>query len=102
MTTPTPPEYPRTQCTSCKAPIIFAATEHGQKMPLDADPVDPATGGGNVKLVDRTDAGMLPLAVVVKNPANLFGVKHVWRSHFATCPYAARHRRRPAPRREHA
>ena len=97
--TPDVPEFPREQCSSCKAPIIWGITDRLNKMPLDADPVDPATGGGNIKLTTRP--GMLPLATVVTNPAKLFGVKRVWRSHFAVCPFAAHHRRRPTRRREH-
>jgi hypothetical protein len=59
-------------------------------MPVDAEPVDVNHGGGNV-LLTSSPAG--PLAQVVSNPADLFGARAVYRSHFATCPYAARHRR---------
>jgi hypothetical protein len=83
--------YPLDMCGSCKAPIFWAATENGAKMPIDAEPVDPAHGGGNVTLTDRP--GMLPLARVHAHAGTLFGVRVVYRSHFVTCPFAARYRR---------
>lgn len=86
--------YPVAHCDSCKAPIIWTVTDHAQRMPVDAQPVDANSGGGNVVLTP----GRPVRARVVTNPANLFG-KTVYRSHFATCPYAERHRHPRARRR---
>ena len=69
-------------CRSCGAEIIFAETEKGHRMPIDAQAV--LDGTGNVKLVQR---GGTLMAVVV----NVGQGTHV--SHFKTCPQAAQHRR---------
>lgn len=68
------------RCTSCGAAIVWARTDTGRSMPLDPDPVE----GGNVQL------GADGVARVV---GPLFGGTH--KSHFATCPQAAQHRRKP-------
>lgn len=87
------PRYPTSECSSCKAPIIWAVTKQLRKIPVDAEPVDANNGGGNILL----DPGDPPWATVVTNPALLFG-KTVYRSHFVTCPWAERHRK-PRARR---
>lgn len=74
-------------CRSCGAPIIWAKTLGGLNMPLDAEP----NPDGNVVLAHG-------LAIVREKPS--FEVRgeregetrHT--SHFATCPFAAQHRRR--------
>ena len=66
-----------TRCRSCDAPIAWATTPSGRKMPLSAAPA------GNVTL--RSDG----VAVVVAAGEGSYV------SHFATCPQAAQHRRRP-------
>jgi hypothetical protein len=73
-------------CRACKAPIVWAKTEAGRPMPLDAEPVD----GGNVALVDG-------IVVVLGAAARerLDGKLELYRSHFATCPFADDFRRRP-------
>ena len=63
-------------CSSCTAPIMWAWTERGARMPLDRDMVF----GGNVDLDPVT-----MLARVV--PADPDMRRHT--SHFATCPNAA-------------
>lgn len=74
-------------CRSCGAPVIWAHTETGSRMPVDPERVQ----GGNVMLIaDVTDDGrMTPnqIAKVVK-PGD-----GVYVSHFATCPDASQHRR---------
>ena len=65
---------PVSTCRSCGAAIVWAKTTTGKSMPLDAEPVP----DGNIVLHE--------------------GVAYVTgtgdrKSHFATCPNAARHRR---------
>lgn len=78
-----------TRCRSCKAPILWARTERGKNMPLDAEPyVGPEPGG---LFVLREPDEPKPLAVAV--PPGAFPDEPHYRSHFATCPHAADHRR---------
>lgn len=75
-------------CRSCDAPILWVTMESGKAMPLDADP--------------HPDGTVLPAQVptaraqVIK-PENMAEIKSLGlglhRSHFATCPNAAKHRR---------
>lgn len=85
---PRPPSFPVEHCKSCNGLIIWATTANLRTMPVDAEPVNPNTGGGNILLAET---GATPRATVVSNPARLFG-KTVYRSHFVTCPHAERHR----------
>lgn len=71
-------DLPHSTCRSCKAPIEWAYTVKGGRIPLDPGVFD----DGNISL---DDAGV---AHVVKTSGPLR------RSHFASCPNAARHRRR--------
>ena len=66
------------RCRSCQAPIEWATSVKGKRMPLDAAPVK----GGNITL---TEDGVA--VVVAAGDGNRV-------SHFATCSAAARHRRR--------
>lgn len=72
------------ECSSCGAHIIWALTEKGKRMPVDAVP----TRNGNIVLEDD---GRSVKAVV--RDAMLPGVQALYISHFATCPNAARHRK---------
>jgi len=65
-----------TSCESCKAPILWAVTESGKRMPLDAKP--------EKRILLEEDGCQPPVAHVID----------VYVSHFATCPQAAQHRRR--------
>jgi hypothetical protein len=71
----------RDRCKTCGAEIIWAETERGRPMPVDAKPL---------KVILLEDLGELfaPKAKVV----------NAFVSHFATCPDAAEHRRPAAPR----
>lgn len=71
-------------CKSCGADIVWAVTRKGRRIPLDPEPVQ----GGNVRIEARPGRTMA-LAVVVN--ATETGTH---RSHFASCPNAARHRKR--------
>ena len=68
-------------CKSCAAPIIWTVTHKGNRMPVDAEPVE----GGNVVL--RRDGEALIAEYPGKEHPSLFeddGVRYV--SHFSTCP----------------
>ncbi len=76
-------------CSTCGAPIVWRRGERGGRMPLDAQP-NPA---GNV-----LDLGPDEPAIVLREPglipldAPTGGTLRT--SHFATCPDAAKHRKR--------
>lgn len=75
------PEYPSRACRSCGAKIIFAQTENGKTIPVDAAPqkrvvLSPADDG----------AHYLP------NEPPVARVIDTYVSHFATCPNAAQRR----------
>lgn len=73
------------RCRSCEAPVRWVYTEKGRRMPLDPDPY---TGPEPTGLfVIRP--GDIALAV----PPDAFPGEPLYRSHFATCPNAASHRR---------
>lgn len=67
-------------CGSCPAEIVWAETERGRRIPLDARPV----ADGNLALVD----GVALAATKAPSDAPRY------RSHFVSCPNAERHRRR--------
>lgn len=77
-------------CSSCHAPILWAVAEAtGRSMPLNAapDPVD-----GNVEVIPGAAGARLPTARVhAQRP--MFTEHPTHTSHFATCPYAADHRK---------
>jgi hypothetical protein len=76
------------QCRSCRAPVTWAETEAGRRIPVDAEP----SQRGNLVLRERT--GLPPLAVVVVGAvADGEGPLHL--SHFVTCPQASQWRGRP-------
>jgi hypothetical protein len=69
------------RCRSCDAPIVWALTEKGARMPLDAEP----TPAGSLVLVDG----------IARRPQIGEDVPYLqYVSHFATCPNADRHRKR--------
>ena len=72
------------QCKSCGAAIKWAKTKEGKAMPIDPNP----TRDGNVRLLaDGT------CEVMILTEAMLWdGPKY--KSHFATCPNSAEHRRK--------
>jgi hypothetical protein len=77
------------ECRSCGAAIIWAETASGKRMPVDVEP----HADGTIMLIDER-SGFIPRADIVRRgtPGNLLR-----RSHFATCPNAATHRK-PSPR----
>ncbi|PXY21151.1 hypothetical protein [Prauserella muralis] len=91
MNTPTSAELApfRDTCKSCRAHILWATTEDGERMPVDLKP----SSNGNVMIA--VQGGRLMAGVLGRAPAarkRLLGVLlHV--AHFATCPKANQHRR---------
>ena len=71
-------------CAGCDAPVIFAVTEKGKRMPLDATPVQATKG---FTLVERHDQAPLAHYAVDTRGATFYV------SHFATCPKAWEFRR---------
>ncbi len=71
-------------CRSCGAPIVWAATERGRRMPLDPGPY---TGD------DPRGLFVIHSGVALAVPAGAFQGEPLFRSHFATCPDAAGRRR---------
>ena len=81
-------------CRSCRAPIEWALTEYGRKMPLDVG----TYGDGRVVVVGRANAGLTPIVVTLGidtlERADSLGGRELRRSHFQTCPDSSEHRRR--------
>jgi len=77
-------------CKSCGAPILWAKTEQGHKIPIDEGP----TLDGNIA-IQPTDDRKGWLAFVAGPLEAVPGSSSIRRkSHFATCPNAAKHRRK--------
>jgi hypothetical protein len=70
------------ECRSCGAAIVWAITEEGKRAPFDAEPIDMR---GTFALVEFMD----PERVEAQSSSR----DRRYRSHFATCPNAAEHRR---------
>lgn len=76
-------------CRSCTAPVVWGETEARHRtIPIDSTP-DPA---GTLLLLDRD--GDRPLVRYVDPMDRHKHAGRLYRSHFATCPNAATHRRR--------
>jgi hypothetical protein len=76
-------------CGSCGAPIRWAVTVNGKRMPVDDQPVP----DGNLILSDPAPGAYAPTAAVIDPDALLIGDPPRFVSHFVTCPNAAQHRR---------
>lgn len=81
-------------CRSCRAEIVWALTENGKSIPLDAcDGVPlPHPGGDNGRIVPtgerRGEAIVVEILEKDAQVESLLGTPEVWVSHFATCPDA--------------
>ena len=79
------------KCRSCGAPLLWALTKKGRRIPLDRNPVP----DGNIE-IEEADEGP-PMSRVVSGQGELspglFPATR-YKSHFSTCPNAKRHRRR--------
>jgi hypothetical protein len=72
-------------CNSCKQEILWAKTENGRSMPIDPKPI----GRGTLELtVVNAD---YRVRVVPKEERKFRG--DLYRSHFASCPFAEKHRK---------
>lgn len=78
----------RFHCISCKAPIRWARHEVTERsMPLDREP----SAEGNILLVDNEGTRFRVLAGMEIAIAQE-GTDPLYRSHFASCPFAQSHR----------
>lgn len=77
-------------CTSCGAQIIFFKTEKGKRIPLDPAP----NASGNVVLVKRISDGKEIAKTLGPWSGEEYHALPHYKTHFATCPNAAEHRRR--------
>jgi hypothetical protein len=80
--------FPRDECRSCRAAILWCFSNVGRRMPVDFDPHPE----GSVA-VTREPFGLLAKVVSAKLR---FGRKDLRRPHFQTCPSAETHRKRAA------
>jgi hypothetical protein len=79
------------KCNSCGAAIIWAETITGRRMPLDLEP----STDGNIILGTRHQQAPLALVQTAQTLARLIAKgEKLYTSHFATCEFAAQHRRR--------
>lgn len=81
-----PADYPRDECDSCHAGVIWTVTTNAIPMLVDYEPSD----GGSLRLERR---GGKILSSVVK-PSLAFGRTDLRTSHFATCVHAPKWRRK--------
>lgn len=72
------------RCRSCAAPLLWAATENGRRIPLDPDPYMGDDPRGLFVLRGK---------IAIATTPDAFAGEPVYRSHFATCPNAKEHRR---------
>lgn len=76
-------------CRSCGARILWVKTVGGKAMPCNAEAIRFTRGGGPETFVT-------PEGKVERGKRDHEGELTGYISHFATCPYADRHRRRPS------
>lgn len=87
---------PLSKCSACGAAIIWAVTDRGRKMPIDASPALP--GVGDQVLYFYLDAfgnlfDSVQRVMTADDELRKLG-GDIWISHFATCPDAKKFRRR--------
>lgn len=75
-------------CNSCHAPIVWALTVAGKRMPVDAEPVE----HGNLHLYEPVTDPDSPRVIFHDAGCGDFD-DPLYTSHFATCPNANQHRR---------
>lgn len=67
--------------------MVWAETDKGKRIPLDAEPVD----DGNIVMTQLVPRGMMRVRHVRKGEDT--GIAPRYTCHFATCPEAAEHRK---------
>jgi hypothetical protein len=78
-----------TKCTSCGAPIVWAETRSGRKIPLDPGPIE----NGNVEYLPSVGRAFIHVRWHLWTPLpNAIRT----RAHFVTCLHASKHRARKA------
>jgi hypothetical protein len=80
------PDTGVSRCRSCGAEIVWAITERGKRMPLDAEPSE----AGTFVVRSRVEGERVVLHALYAPEAGA-GLHHT--SHFATCPQAGEWRR---------
>jgi hypothetical protein len=75
------------KCKACSAPILWAETSSGKKIPIDAAPV----ANGNVVLYDGPGSGKLLAFTTLEARAK---ATELFQSHSASCPEPKTFRRR--------
>jgi len=70
-------------CRSCGAEIIWALTENGKRIPLDAEPYAGDSPSGLFVLRQFSDE-----KTAIATTPDAFPGEYLWRSHFASCPQA--------------
>jgi hypothetical protein len=78
-------DWKKDRCRTCGAEIVWATTEKGKAIPIDATP---NLLQGNISLESSADPREGPLAKFAKK-----GESGSYVSHFATCPQASEHRK---------
>lgn len=73
------------KCSACGAPIVWASTSNGGRMPVDVG----ATPDGNVLLLATIDHRWVAIVVGKAEAKAQAGPRERHTSHFATCPKAA-------------
>lgn len=73
-----------TTCKSCGARIVWALTAKRKRIPIDPD----KRSDGNLLIAGRLSTGELVVATMKKGDGDYV-------SHFATCPNAQQHRKKP-------
>lgn len=74
----------KSQCWGCRATIFWCMMPSGKWMPLDETPHPQ----GNIAVINGQEEG-----VIVKPGAKLDDGVSLYKTHYATCSYAARFRR---------
>ncbi|NUT31493.1 MAG: hypothetical protein HOV79_00310 [Hamadaea sp.] len=81
-------DYPRAECESCYAPIIWTVTVNAKPMPVDFEPAN----DGNVALSWMNGKVVATVLGVARQATRTPGTLR--KSHFATCPDRDQWRRR--------
>lgn len=90
------PQFGPSRCHACGVPIVWAMTDAGRRMPVNAAPI----AGGELELFaeyfpdgEPVDPGVQRVRM---RPADRPPSSPAWRGHWLTCP--ARRALRPVPR----